>query len=451
MATNLFELAKGVFSGDRIQRLSEYFGENELQTRAALDGALPTILGGLVQRSAEPNGIGRLLDIFRQDHDDHDDTLFDRLGERAEGDDEFRRMSVKGSSLLTAIFGDKSPDVSQALASYSGVSTESGNSILNLVGSTLLGLLSTRLGNDRSSAAGLTAYLSEQREAVAATMPSRLGAMLGDIPGLGWFSSTAAPAGAAAASLPRVDPVADVTGEPRIAPPRPSPDAERPVGRATRESRGMGSWVPWVALFLGIIALIYFLRSCGQRPDSAMLADSTQAVLPAIDTVASDARTSADNTLDRLGAFAERSLPSNVRLTIPERGVENQLVDFIESNQPVDKTTWFDFDRLLFETGSAKLNPSSEEQLKNVAEILRAYPNVAVKIGGYTDNTGDAAANRQLSTDRANSVVAELKRLGVAANRLEAEGYGSSNPVATNETEAGRQQNRRISIRVMKK
>ncbi|MEZ5356881.1 MAG: OmpA family protein [Bryobacteraceae bacterium] len=152
-----------------------------------------------------------------------------------------------------------------------------------------------------------------------------------------------------------------------------------------------------------------------------------------------------------LGEFFKRKLPNGIELNIPQMGVENKLVDFIESSSPVDKTTWFDFDRLLFDTGKATLQPASQEQLKNVSEILKAFPNVNIKIGGYTDNTGNAAANMALSGARAKAVVAELTALGIDAGRLESEGYGDQHPVASNDTEEGRQQNRRVSMRVTKK
>lgn len=132
-------------------------------------------------------------------------------------------------------------------------------------------------------------------------------------------------------------------------------------------------------------------------------------------------------------------------------GIEANLLNFIKSDKAVDKDTWFDFDRLTFETGSATLKPESQEQLSNIAAILKAYPNVNVKLGGYTDNTGDANANLKLSNDRAASVKAELAKMGIADGRLESEGYGQEHPVASNDTEAGRAQNRRISIRVTKK
>ncbi|GAB4024131.1 sodium-translocating pyrophosphatase [Spirosoma gilvum] len=153
----------------------------------------------------------------------------------------------------------------------------------------------------------------------------------------------------------------------------------------------------------------------------------------------------------QLGEFSIQKLTSGVELNIPEFGVENKLLAFIKSDKPVDKTTWFDFDRLLFQTGSATLEPQSQEQLKNIAEILKAYPGVNIKLGGYTDNTGNAAANFKLSQDRANSVRTELEKMDISKDRLEAEGYGQEHPVASNDTEEGRAQNRRISIRVTKK
>jgi photosynthetic reaction center cytochrome c subunit len=135
-------------------------------------------------------------------------------------------------------------------------------------------------------------------------------------------------------------------------------------------------------------------------------------------------------------------------------GIESALIAFIEDgSKPVDKTTWFDFDRLLFKTGSAELDSDkSQEQLTNIAEILKAYPKVELKVGGYTDNVGNPAANKKLSTDRAKNVAASLTKLGIAAKRLEAEGYGSDNPVcAANDTDECRAQNRRISVRVKAK
>jgi K(+)-stimulated pyrophosphate-energized sodium pump len=71
-----------------------------------------------------------------------------------------------------------------------------------------------------------------------------------------------------------------------------------------------------------------------------------------------------------------------------------------------------------------------------------------VKIGGYTDNSGDPAANLRLSQARADSVMNELRTMGVGGDRLEAEGYGDQHPIADNATADGRAKNRRVAVRV---
>ena len=82
---------------------------------------------------------------------------------------------------------------------------------------------------------------------------------------------------------------------------------------------------------------------------------------------------------------------------------------------------------------------------------MAAYPVVKLKIGGYTDNVGDPAANQLLSEQRAANVRDALVRLGVAQDRLAAEGYGEQFPVGDNATPEGRAMNRRISMRVVEK
>ncbi|AEI49483.1 sodium-translocating pyrophosphatase [Runella slithyformis] len=160
-----------------------------------------------------------------------------------------------------------------------------------------------------------------------------------------------------------------------------------------------------------------------------------------------------ENNSGTITSAATLKLDNGLELNIAANGnpVEVGLIDFIRSDKAVDKTTWFDFDRLLFETGKSTLKPESQEQLKNVAEILKAFPAVNIKLGGYTDNTGDANANLKLSGDRAAAVESELVAMGIDNNRIDSEGYGDQYPVASNDTEEGRAQNRRISVRVTKK
>jgi outer membrane protein OmpA-like peptidoglycan-associated protein len=101
---------------------------------------------------------------------------------------------------------------------------------------------------------------------------------------------------------------------------------------------------------------------------------------------------------------------------------------------------------VLFDTGKSDLRAGARERLAKVAGILIAYPNIHVEIDGYTDNTGTAALNQQLSEERAQAVRDYITQQGVPAGSISAHGFGEDNPVGSNDTASGRQQNRRVEL-----
>ncbi len=154
-----------------------------------------------------------------------------------------------------------------------------------------------------------------------------------------------------------------------------------------------------------------------------------------------------------LGEVSELKMKDGYAINVGANAAERKLVDFItDDSKQVDKETWFTLDRLTFETGSATLKPSSAEQLKNLAGIMKTYPNLKLKLGGYTDNTGDEAANMKLSQERAEAAKNAIVREGVDGRRMEAEGYGSQHAVCPeNNTPECKAVNRRIDVRVTEK
>jgi outer membrane protein OmpA-like peptidoglycan-associated protein len=154
-----------------------------------------------------------------------------------------------------------------------------------------------------------------------------------------------------------------------------------------------------------------------------------------------------------LASFA-RKLSTGYEVKAAADGIEHDLIDFVEdSKKAVSKDTWFNFDKLTFKTGGAEIDmDKSKIQLENVTEILKAFPKLKLKIGGYTDNTGAADANKKISQQRAEAVKKALVAAGVDAKRLEAEGYGPAHPVcAANDTDECKAKNRRIAVRATEK
>lgn len=99
-----------------------------------------------------------------------------------------------------------------------------------------------------------------------------------------------------------------------------------------------------------------------------------------------------------------------------------------------------------FATNSANLSHAATDSLNKAAETLVQFPETTVTVAGHTDNTGNQSINQPLSEQRARSVAAYLTQRGVAYNRLSTIGYSDSRPVASNATEEGRAQNRRVEI-----
>lgn len=99
-----------------------------------------------------------------------------------------------------------------------------------------------------------------------------------------------------------------------------------------------------------------------------------------------------------------------------------------------------------FDSGKATILPDSDKTLTQIVQLLTDTPDLKLRVEGYTDNVGQAAANQSLSEKRAQAVVAWLTAHGVAASRLAAKGLGVANPVADNATEEGRAKNRRVEL-----
>jgi OOP family OmpA-OmpF porin len=292
-----------------------------------------------------------------------------------------------GSKFMSTIFGSNISGVTDAVARTSGLAGGTASSLLSMAAPLVLGFLGHHVRDSGMSAGDLASTLKSQASGWQQYLPSGFRSLLG---------------------TQTVPPVATAV-----------------VPEAKAAAR---NWL-WPLLLLAallIAALWWFNRP--KAPEAVQT--------PAVPA----------------SSFFKLTLPDGTVLNVPENGIENQLVKFInDPSRPVDSTTWFNFDRLLFDTGSATLQPSSQEQLNNIAAILKAYPNVHVKIGGYTDNVGDAASNLALSKARALNVMNAIVAAGIDPSRLESEGYGEDHPVADNSTEDGRAQNRRIALRVTAK
>jgi OmpA-OmpF porin, OOP family len=403
MAANLLlNQVSSEFGGDALNRIASTIGESPGKIKTALSDMLPALLGGLASKAQTKEGAHELLDVIHRDHLDTDQ--YEHVADAIKAPNALGNLMNTGGPLLDTVLEGKSAAVSDWVASHAGIKPASSKSLMSMVLPLVLGLIGRRVGGGGES--GLMSLLGKPQT------------FLQDAPGA--LTGVLGMGGAAAGAARSVVSEIDSRGQ-----------------RYAAAAAGTSPWRKWLLpllLLLGLIVLLaYFM---GRREPEPTAAPATAPIVAGAD----------------LGAFMDRKLPNGVTLHIPANGVENKLLAFIEDKgKPISPTTWFSFDRLEFETNASTLKPSSQEQVRNIAEIMKAYPQVTVKFGGYTDNTGSPDQNLQLSRERASSAMNQVAALGVDASRLTAEGYGEQNPIADNATDEGRQRNRRVDINVTAK
>ena len=288
-----------------------------------------------------------------------------------------------GRPLLDSIFGNRSGAMSDWVSSRSGVNRSSSSSLLSIALPIVLGLIARRLRSTGWSASNLMKLMADQRSYLQ-DAPAELSGVL------------------RAEEAPTTHHVrADIEDARR----RHAPAATT-MYEAAPSNRNAWLWALPLLLLIPLIG--YFLaRHDESRRDVAVQSrPAPQAAVPAV----------------------------------PEEKPVGT------SSEPAALPSGLGPYELRFATGSQSLIAASSQQLREIVDTMRTYPRAKAEIKGYTDNAGNDAANMQLSQNRATAVMNEIADLGIDRSRMTAEGYGEANPVATNATAQGRQQNRRVEV-----
>jgi len=392
MPSSIFSSLFSTFDSRTIGEIASRFGESKEAISQGLESSSACLLGGLANKAGDSSWMSQLFKLVSQAPSTvNASDLTSAVTDPSRASSTASSLLDSGEKFLSLAFGGNQSSIFDTVARSAGLRSGVVSSLMSMAAPLMMTALGRLVREDHMNPTGLSRLLTQEGEGVRDLLPAGVSSLL---------NTSAAPA---LIVTPSTRPVALGT----IAEPAP---------------RWRGLW--WLIPALLLPLFLYW----GYR--------ARNPVVPVV----------------QLNRFIIRTLPDNKSLNIPSNGVEARLLAFIQDpSRRVEPVVWFDFDRLLFNTDSATLRPESEEQLGNIAAILKAYPNVHIKIGGYTDNNGDPQHNLNLSQDRANGVMADLISLGISPDRLEAQGYGEQYPVADNSTEEGRAKNRRVSMRVTQK
>ncbi len=190
---------------------------------------------------------------------------------------------------------------------------------------------------------------------------------------------------------------------------------------AVASDRDGRSWLPWL-LGLVLLAAIIFLgvRGCSYAADEADYTDNAKGELSETERAASGASAAGVAAMD------------------------SDVATYLAGSDATPRT--FTFDNLNFDTSSAEIRSENREELAALGRTLAARDSARVRIVGYADARGDAAANEGLGKRRADAVAAALVANGVAAGRIEAVSGGEADPAASNQTQGGQAENRRTQL-----
>ncbi len=419
MNENLLDVLRRAFDDNAYESVAQRVELEKDVTKKGVNALIPTVLASLLGKNTvamnnQPTWWQRLENDFGLDQDilplnRIDDPMF----------------ATHRENILGHIFGSNRDSITSTFGKLLNTTSAKAESFIGITAPLIMGYLTNWMKRQNWKFSNLISNLFDSRPSIINALPA------GITPAMFGISN-------------------DFNNRTTVNEPRPKQKGTDPTPKKN-------NWL-WIPLLLIAALLLWWLlgKGCNREKTEVTTIGNDKAVVTT-DTTATigneikGALNEAGDWVYEVGQDIKLALKDGKELTVGEYSTENRLVTFINGNAPIDKTTWFSLDRLYFDTSKSTLKAESKRQLENLAEILKAYPNVNLKIGGYTDSTGDNNFNMKLSQERANVAMAELVKLGIDKKRLEAEGYGSQHPVATNDTPEGRAQNRRIDVRVTQK
>lgn len=435
MAINLIEMLTSQMGGSVLSQASQFLGESEESTKTAMGAALPAILGSVIQKGANEKGAQGIMDMISGGG--FDGGMLNNIGSMFGGGDASNNLMNQGNGILNSLLGNNMGSIVSMISKVSGIGSKSSSSLMSMLAPMVMsGIAKQVMGKGVS---GLMSFLGSQAGFVKSAAPSEMSSLMG-FANLGNMGNMANKAMGAASS-------------------------------AAGDTVEAGSSMMKKLMPLGLLALlafgVFWFFSGNSVTDAASnVAETAGDVAGAVGDAAGNAADAvgdaaaatvdaAGNVVDAAGNVVSDAAAATIAaankalegVTFAAGSVGEKFTTFLASGSEGNGEN-FAFNHLNFATNSADINSETMVEVDNLAKALLAYSNVHIEVGGHTDNTGNAANNLTLSADRANSVKSRLVAQGVDASRITTNGYGDANPVADNGTDEGRQQNRRIEIKI---
>ena len=368
---------------------------------------------------------------------------------------------------LGTVFGDKLAGLLNWFAHFTGVKESSASSLMSVASGVVMSLLGKTILQKGLNASAFSRLLAGQSGLLSRLLP----AGIGDVPGM----KTLAQLGDRATETTRA--VAD-TGKRVGATARVG--YRETVGAAQAGTPWLAALLPLLLLALPLLAFTYMMRGTSatlaresenvqvkaprvqfaevKMPEVQPSEIPTPATAPPLVQVPAvkvpEVRPSEIPTPATAPPLVETTfvkklleikLPDGKSLNLPEHSFLNDLYKYLKDAAATRGRT-FVFDGLDFDAATIKARPETEAAVTQLSTLLRAFPKATLSIEGHTDQSGDPAADKRLSLERAEALKSLLIKAGVPTDRIKTSGLGGEKPVASNDTPESRAKNRRIEL-----
>lgn len=434
MTNTLHEHLRATFTSAAVSELARLLGDTNLATQKAIDGLLPTIISGVVHRAQTEEGATTLYRLLTTTSFDTDPSL----AQLAQTDSHRQKAAESGNRLLGELFPDRVERLAQSTAQYSGVSRGTATTLTGLVMSVLMGYLHGQTKSRNLTGPQLATQLGSEATTVNGAIPAAFAGLVG------WFIG-----GGPARAVTPTNPVTTTTIPATTV---------TPTHRDDDTKAAAFPWLRWLLIGLGLLGLFLLLTRMCNRDETTTTQTTETADGPAMvatDTVAQDldgneGAAGADSANTRAGASGPQvrvgvDLPGGRRLNLVENSFTYSLARYLATKGGQTPKV-FIFDNLTFEPNSSRISASAQSNVDDLIQIMQAYPSLNIRIEGHSDSTGLEDVNDRLSAERADAVRAALVQSGIDGGRITTRERGEDKPVSSNQTKAGRENNRRIDV-----
>lgn len=409
---SLIDLIKHPLNPELISEAAIQLGESESNVSKALGSLFPAVLGVFAQHSKQDDVINALLETSSLDFSEN---LLEKAGKSPEIQD-----------IISKILGEKSEHILSHVSEYANINKSSAENLLKIAtASTLQGIKKCAHENELDDQ-GILSKLAENRCLIPALLPAGMSLEHLGLENL-LEKNTETP----------VETSAPITHK-----------TKEEVKILHQENSEKSSFWKWLLplLILGIVA--WFLWNQLLQKEALKTKTSTENVTIIPEPIPADSLSDAQKKIDFMGNS----------LQVVSDGLEDRMITFLKTDNYKNakdddalKSTWYEFDQVTFTSGKSDQLTSGTEQIANLIKILKAYPEVKIKIGAYTDKSGTETENLALSQARADFIKNELTKVGLEKQIVNAEGYGSkfaTLPATANDEE--RAIDRKIALRFAK-